>query len=70
MGLEGLPVEKTEDYVARAVGLASDVELLDILHKRLRSMMEASPLMNAGQYMAEVEAAYERIWKERSVHEG
>ena len=56
--------------MARAVGLASDVELLDILHKRLRSMMESSPLMNARQYMAEVEAAYERIWKERRVHEG
>ena len=70
VGLEGLTVETTEDYVARAVGLASDVELLDILHKRLRSMMESSPLMNAGQYMAEVEAAYEKIWKERRVHEG
>ncbi|MBQ1470469.1 MAG: hypothetical protein IIZ29_06410, partial [Schwartzia sp.] len=70
VGLEGLTVETTEDYVARAVGLASDVELLDILHKRLRSMMESSPLMNAGQYMTEVEAAYERIWKERRVHEG
>lgn len=65
VGLEGLTVQTAEDYAARAVGLASDVELLDILHKKLRSMMEASPLMDARKYMNEVETWYEEVWKER-----
>ena len=44
-----------------AVALASDRELLEILHKNLRLMMQNSPLMNEKLYAEEVEEFYLRI---------
>ena len=41
-GLEGLavPIETPQEYIERAVGLVSDLEALDALHKNLRNMMK------------------------------
>ena len=62
-GLGELTAKTPKEYVEKAVALANDPELLDALHKNLRKMMEASPLMDAPRYMREVEANYEMIWR-------
>ena len=61
-GLGELATATDDDYVARAVGLASDTELLDVLHHNLRTMMFASPLMDTRLCVQEMEAAYASIW--------
>ena len=63
VGLGDLTAATVEEYIEKAVALASDEELLDALHKNLRRMMEQSPLMDATRYIREVEARYEEIWK-------
>ena len=57
-GLGELAVDNVHDYVERAVGLANDTELLDALHKSLRKMMTAAPIMDGKKYMEELESAY------------
>ena len=57
-GLGELAVSNVHDYVERAIGLANDVDLLDMLHKNLRKMMNASPIMDGKKYMEELENAY------------
>jgi predicted O-linked N-acetylglucosamine transferase (SPINDLY family) len=57
-GLGELAVSNINEYIERAVGLASDKELLDVLHKSLRRMMTAAPIMDGKKYMAELEKAY------------
>lgn len=61
-GLEDLAVETVEAYCEKAIALASDKVLLDALHKNLRNMVMRSRLMDTRNYVAEVEAAYRRIW--------
>lgn len=63
IGMEGLAVKNFSEYVERAVMLASDRELLDILHKNLRLMMQNSPLMNKKLYAEEVEKFYLQVLK-------
>ena len=63
MGLEGLCTFSSEEYVQRAVALARDADCLQNLRKRLRSIMEASPVMASRPYVAAVEQAYERIYR-------
>ncbi|EKU71287.1 hypothetical protein [Selenomonas sp. F0473] len=57
-GLAELAAETAEDYIARAVGLAADLDTLDALHGGLRSMMERSPVMDQEGYMRALEGAY------------
>lgn len=63
-GLGELAVDSLDEYIERAVGLATDVELLDVLHKNLRRMMAASPIMTGQGYMSELEKAYISILQE------
>ena len=49
--------------MAKAVSLARDTELLNVLHETLRVRMEASPLMDGVGYAREVEALYEEAWR-------
>jgi len=52
-----------EEYIEKALALASDVERLNDLHKgRLRKKMLVSPLMDGKHYMRELEQAYQKIW--------
>ena len=53
-----------EDYVAKAVALASDRTRLESIRAGLRGRMKASALMDAMRYAREVEAAYRRMWME------
>lgn len=52
-----------EEYIERAVLLASDTDLLDILHRSIRNMFENSPLRDEAAYMQELERKYEEIWE-------
>jgi len=60
IGLGELAVADSAEYVQRAVGLANDWELLDILHKKLRGLVESSPLAPA-KYMTYLENAYRQM---------
>ena len=60
-GIGELACSTVEEYISRAVGLAQDKELLSILHKNLRRMVETSPLMDAENYVREVEESYKKI---------
>ena len=62
VGLDELAAPTLDEYVERAVMLASDRELIAMLHGALRGMMQRSPLMDVKGYIGEVEAAYEKIW--------
>ena len=61
VGLDELAVDSVDDYVRRAVMLASDWELLNDLRKNLRGMMERSPLMNSTNYVRTVEKVFSII---------
>ena len=65
LGLEELAAPTLETYIAKAVALAGDEELLAALRSGLRGRMQASPVMDGAAYMRELEAGYERIWDER-----
>ncbi len=61
VGLDTLAVDSYDEYIGRAVALASDRELLNVLRKNLRDMMKNSPLMDAKLYTRTVEAAFAAI---------
>ena len=63
--LEELAVNSYDDYIARAVMLASDWELLTLLRKNLRTMMQKSPLMNSELYLHEIQDAFRKILDEQ-----
>lgn len=63
VGVAELATTSVAEYVERAVALASDTDLLDILHKNLRTMLKSSPVMDELGYMQEVEAQYMTIWE-------
>lgn len=58
IGLDELAVESYDDYVNRAIALANDWELLDILRKNLRTMMQKSPLMDWKNYILTMEKTF------------
>lgn len=60
-GVGELAVPTPEEYVERAVALANDWELLDILHKNLRTMLKKSPAMDAEGYVREMEYRYVQL---------
>ena len=64
VGLEELAVGSYDEYIARAVMLAGDWELLSLLRKNLRPMMKKSPLMNSELYLREIQAAFKKILEE------
>ena len=64
VGLGELAAQTPPEYIEKAAALASDRELLTALHRNLRPMMQRSPVMDGRGYVREVEAMYEKIWKE------
>ena len=52
-----------EEYVEKAVALASDPQKLSTIRQNLRSEMEASPLMDQKGFVRELEGAYQAMWK-------
>lgn len=62
----GLPewiASDTDDYVARAILHASDVQRLEMLRKGLRQQMLASPIFDALRFARNFEAALRGIWQ-------
>ena len=47
----------------KAVALASDLDLLDALHRGMRERMKASPVMDQERYIREMEDCYRAIWE-------
>ena len=70
IGAGALVARTEEEYIALAVSLAGDADILDALHAGLRRMMESSPVMDAVGYGAAVGAAYEQVWTEYAGRSG
>ncbi|MDP3137276.1 MAG: hypothetical protein Q8N17_13230 [Burkholderiaceae bacterium] len=64
--LAELAGESVDDYVRIAVALARDPARLQALRAGLRERMRASPLVDAPQFAADMEAAYRSMWQEHS----
>ena len=52
-----------QEYVEKAVALASDPQKLSTIRQNLRAEMEASPLMDQKGFVRELEEAYQAMWK-------
>ncbi len=63
VGLGELSVDNVEAYVNNAVGLASDFETLDILHKNLRQMFLNSDALNPMKYCRRLEEKFTELIK-------
>ena len=62
-GLAELIAKSEREYAEIAKLLAGSPETLQMLREKQRDMLLASPLMNFRQYVQEVEAAYEEVWR-------
>lgn len=62
-GLAELVAKSEREYTEIAKILAGSPETLRMLREKQRDMLLASPLMNFRQYVQEVEAAYEKVWR-------
>lgn len=62
MGLEELTAATEEEYIAKAINLANSPDLLNELHGNLRQIMQNSPVMDAKNYLTEIQSAYEEIY--------
>jgi predicted O-linked N-acetylglucosamine transferase (SPINDLY family) len=63
VGLPELIGSTPSEYVEIATRWATDMDRLARLRAELRSRLEASPLGDAQQYAADVDAAFRRIWQ-------
>ncbi len=63
MGFAELAATAPEDYIERALALASDQERLADLRRRLRPAMEGAPFCDGPKFTATLEAAYRRMWR-------
>jgi predicted O-linked N-acetylglucosamine transferase (SPINDLY family) len=64
LGLSAWIAASPEDYVARAVELASDPARIARARKGLRERMRASPLMDEARFARDMEALYRQMWRE------
>jgi len=62
VGVEELAVSNLNEYIQRAIYLANDKDLLQVLHKNLRTMFQNSPLTDTENYVREIEEIYLQIW--------
>jgi predicted O-linked N-acetylglucosamine transferase (SPINDLY family) len=63
VGLRELIARSAEEYAGIAISLARDLTRVAELRAHLRAMMQASPLVDARQYAADVEAAFRTMWQ-------
>jgi predicted O-linked N-acetylglucosamine transferase (SPINDLY family) len=64
IGLEELIASTPEEYIARAVSLARDLDWLERLRQGLRARLNASPLMDRAGFARDMEAALRAMWRE------
>jgi len=65
LGLRHLIATHPDEYVKIAKTIVSDLEQLSGLRQTLRQRMQASPLMDAPRFTANLEAAYFKIWDDQ-----
>jgi len=63
VGLAHLAATSDDGYVAAALRLAGDSGALSLLRARLREDMRRSPLMDAAQFVCDLEANYRAAWR-------
>ena len=63
IGMGDLATNSVQEYIDRAVGLANDVEALDVLHKNLRTMIVKSENLDPKHYTKLLEQKFEKIFR-------
>ena len=61
LGLKDFAVRTGDEYVARAVGLANDKEVLNLLHRDLRMRLQRTNAVQPKHYTRVLEQCYEHI---------
>ena len=61
VGIQELSAANVSEYIEKAVSLAEDEQLLSLLHRNLRGMMQSSALMDGTLYAQDVESLYRQI---------
>jgi protein O-GlcNAc transferase len=51
-----------KEYIKGAVALANDHARIARLRQEIRPLLAASPIRNAKQFSADIEALYRRMW--------
>jgi predicted O-linked N-acetylglucosamine transferase (SPINDLY family) len=64
LGLPDLVAQTKEEFVGRALALASDLDGLQTLRRSLRARMEASPLMDAPRFARNFESLLRQAWRD------
>ena len=64
-GLAELAAADIDGYRAKVLALADDKDLLDTLHRNLRTMLLNSILMDTNRYVKSVEDSLYQIWQEK-----
>jgi protein O-GlcNAc transferase len=62
-GLADWVAGSVEDYVSRAIGVASSIDALADLRARMRAMVSASPLFDAPRFARHLEDAFHGMWE-------
>jgi predicted O-linked N-acetylglucosamine transferase (SPINDLY family) len=63
LGVPELIAGNEQDYVRIAAELGQNIPRMAELRRSLRPRMLQSPLMNARQFAADIESAYEQMWQ-------
>lgn len=63
LGLPQLITRSPDQFVNRAVELASDLARLSELRRGLRARLKGSPVMDAPAFARDIEAAYRSMWR-------
>jgi len=62
-GMQECVVDREDDYIAKAVSLASDLPHLAELRGGLRSQLLNSPVCDGAGFTRDLEAAYRKMWE-------
>ena len=63
LGREEWIATSEDEYIQKAVNLASDIEKLNIIRSSLRKEMEQSPIMDHKGFVCEIRKTYESMWE-------
>ena len=56
-----------DEYIQKAVNLASDIKKLNTIRGSLRKEMEQSPIMDHRGFVKKLEKVYKQMWEEKLV---
>jgi len=63
LGLEFFVASTPNEYVAKAVALASNQDALGKIRSTMRARMAVSPLCNKAKFAENIECAYRQMWR-------